>query len=390
LCDEKSGPVAMVSKSDILNAGILIVDDQQPNVLLLERMLRGAGYVSIDSTTDPNEVCELHSKNHYDLILLDLQMPGMDGFQVMEGLKELETGGYLPVLVITAQPDHKLRALTAGAKDFVSKPFDLAEVLARVYNMLEVRLLHLETKHLYERAEEHSRALESDLRRAAEIQRALLPRQTPSLAGFELAASCIPAREVGGDFYDWRLYDSSLSLSLGDVMGKGIPAALLMATVVSSLRSIGGQTQPSVAIRSVSRTLESYFDGSGSFATLFHGRLDLARQRLSYVDAGHGLVFVRRADGSVEDLRPRSFPLGTVWNSRYRGGSTTIRAGDVLVAYSDGLAETQAGFIDQQTLACRIEGATSAQEMVDALCARPESAPAPSDDLTVLVLSCTE
>jgi adenylate cyclase len=108
-------------------------------------MLRGAGYVAIESTTDSNAGCELHRRNHYDLILLDLQMPGRDGFQVMESLKEIETGGYLPVLVITAQPDHKLRALKAGAKDFVSKPFDLAEVLIRVHNMLEVRLLHRES-----------------------------------------------------------------------------------------------------------------------------------------------------------------------------------------------------------------------------------------------------
>ena len=141
----------MISASDILQGKILIVDDMEANVLLLERMLRGAGYASIETTTDPLEVCELHRKNRYDLILLDLQMPGMDGFQVMQGLKEIETGGYLPVLVITAQPDHKLRALKAGAKDFVSKPFDLAEVLIRVYNMLEVRLLHLETKKLYDR-----------------------------------------------------------------------------------------------------------------------------------------------------------------------------------------------------------------------------------------------
>src|SRR6185436_18978238 len=112
-------------------------------------MLRGAGYVTIASTRNPHEVCELHRKNRYSLILLDLQMPGLDGFQVMDGLKEIETDGYLPVLVITAEPGHKLRALKAGAKDFVSKPFDLAEVLMRVHNMLEVRLLHLETKRLY-------------------------------------------------------------------------------------------------------------------------------------------------------------------------------------------------------------------------------------------------
>ncbi|MBA3024152.1 MAG: response regulator, partial [Sideroxydans sp.] len=137
----------MVNLSDILNTSILIVDDQEANVLLLERMLHGAGYTCVASTMDPLEVCELHRKNGYDLILLDLEMPGMDGFQVMEGLKEIETGGYLPVLVLTAQPAHKLRALEAGAKDFISKPFELAEVRARVYNMLEVRLLQMKTKN---------------------------------------------------------------------------------------------------------------------------------------------------------------------------------------------------------------------------------------------------
>jgi signal transduction histidine kinase len=144
----------MISSADVLRASILIVDDQKANVSLLEQMLHDAGYVSIASTMDPREVCELHSKNRYDLILLDLQMPGMDGFQVMEDLKKIETDGYLPVLVITALPGHKLRALKAGAKDFVSKPFDLGEVLIRVYNMLEVRLLHLEIKRLYNQVEE--------------------------------------------------------------------------------------------------------------------------------------------------------------------------------------------------------------------------------------------
>jgi adenylate cyclase len=141
----------MINADDILHGKILIVDDQRPNIALLEQMLSNAGYVSITSTTDPTKVCELHLLNRYDLILLDLQMPDMDGFQVMENLKEIETGGYLPVLVITAQPAHKLRALKAGAKDFVSKPFDLAEVLLRVHNMLEVRLLHMETRQLHER-----------------------------------------------------------------------------------------------------------------------------------------------------------------------------------------------------------------------------------------------
>ncbi len=138
----------MVSPSDILNGKVLIVDDQEANILLLERLLTGAGYVSVASTMDPNEVRELYLRNRYDLILLDLQMPGMDGFQVIESLKEIETDDYLPVLAITAHPDHKLRALSAGAKDFVSQPLDLSEVLVRVQNMLEIRLLHLKGKRL--------------------------------------------------------------------------------------------------------------------------------------------------------------------------------------------------------------------------------------------------
>jgi signal transduction histidine kinase len=136
----------MISSADILKASILIVDDQEANVTLLEQMLRDAGYVNIESTRDPHEVCALYRKNRHDVILLDLHMPGMDGFQVMEGLKKIETDDYLPVLVLSAQPDHKLRALKAGAKDFVSNPFELGEVLLRVYNLLEVRLLHLEAK----------------------------------------------------------------------------------------------------------------------------------------------------------------------------------------------------------------------------------------------------
>jgi diguanylate cyclase (GGDEF)-like protein/PAS domain S-box-containing protein len=139
----------VISTSDIHGAKVLIVDDQPSNILLLDLMLSGTGYSHIASTINPHEVCALHRENRYDLIILDVEMPGMDGFQVMEGLKELEKDGYLPVLVITAEPEHKLRALTAGAKDFISKPFDMTEVLTRVYNMLEVRLLHLETARLY-------------------------------------------------------------------------------------------------------------------------------------------------------------------------------------------------------------------------------------------------
>jgi PAS domain S-box-containing protein len=154
----------MIAEPEILNASILIVDDQEANVSLLEELLREAGYACVASTMNPHEVCALHRKNRYDLILLDLQMPGMDGFQVIEALKTNDADGYLPVLVITAQPGHKLRALQAGAKDFISKPFDLVEVKTRIHNMLEVRLL-------YRKLEDYNRVLEQTVReRTAELR----------------------------------------------------------------------------------------------------------------------------------------------------------------------------------------------------------------------------
>ena len=154
----------MVNAGDILGASILIVDDQETNVSLLEQLLSETGYTRVASTTNPQEVCALHRKNRYDLILLDLQMPRMDGFQVMEALKTNDADGYLPVLVITAQPGHKLRALQAGAKDFISKPFDLVEVKTRIHNMLEVRLL-------YRKLENYSKVLEETVQeRTAELR----------------------------------------------------------------------------------------------------------------------------------------------------------------------------------------------------------------------------
>lgn len=130
------------TKVEIYQASILIVDDQETNVALLMMLLDEAGYTDVTSTLNPEEVSELHRKNAYDLILLDLQMPGMDGFEVMAALNINQADDYLPVIVLTAQPNHKLRALRSGAKDFIAKPFDLVEVKTRIYNMLEVRLLY--------------------------------------------------------------------------------------------------------------------------------------------------------------------------------------------------------------------------------------------------------
>ena len=155
-----------ITAADIFQAKILIVDDQEPNVLLLEQLLLESGYTSVTTTMDPQAVCAQHQETDFDLILLDLQMPIMDGFEVMAALKADDANGYLPVLVLTAQPNHKLQALQAGAKDFISKPFDLVEVKTRIYNMLEVRLLYKQLEHTNNTLEETVQKRTAELTRS--------------------------------------------------------------------------------------------------------------------------------------------------------------------------------------------------------------------------------
>jgi PAS domain S-box-containing protein len=180
----------VIAAEDILAARILVVDDQSANVLLLTRMLDEVGYSNVTATMRPLEVCALHRKNRYDLILLDLQMPGMDGFQVMEGLKTNEADGYLPVIVLTAQPGHKLRALQSGAKDFISKPFDLIEVKTRIYNMIEVRLLYRQLEHFNAVLEQTVRERTAELRESEARYRSLT----------ELASDWYWEQDEGGSF----------------------------------------------------------------------------------------------------------------------------------------------------------------------------------------------
>lgn len=149
----------MIAKHDILKANILLVDDQLINIKLLEKMLRQVGFTSIFSTTHPQEVKTLYFDNEIDLILLDIRMPEMDGFDVMAQLQAEIENDYLPVLVVTAEltSQTRERALSSGAKDFITKPFDQAEVIQRIHNMLEVRLLHKQVKLQNETLEQQVR-----------------------------------------------------------------------------------------------------------------------------------------------------------------------------------------------------------------------------------------
>ncbi len=169
----------MLKPTDILKAEILIVDDEAPNLILLERSLRNAGYTSITATMNPFKVNELHRLNHYDLILLDIRMPGMDGFQVMESLKKTDTDDFFPpILVITAEPGHKEQALGAGAKDFITKPFELIEVLTRVHNMLETQLLRKEIEDHKEDNPALSNVIQRNIRKIIKVRQKAVREQS--------------------------------------------------------------------------------------------------------------------------------------------------------------------------------------------------------------------
>lgn len=243
------------------------------------------------------------------------------------------------------------------------------------------------------RASERERCLlQAELACAAEVQAKLLPRRYPELRGFDLAARCLPAHQVGGDFFDWlEVSPGHVALTLGDVMGNGLAAAMLMTTVRATIHAVAQQTHPARALKLAERALRVDLENSDRFVTLFHARLDTAARTLTFVDCGHGHAFLRRADGTVEELLPRGLPLGVPGSDPYEEGTVTFAPGDALVLYSDGLVDAYPDPPpDRYGLAARISGAADALKMVDILTAVPELTGPPPDDLTVLVLHCLE
>jgi two-component system, cell cycle response regulator len=211
----------MISESDIRAAKILIVDDQPVNVTVLEALLRGAGYTSVASTDDPRRVRELHRKHSFDLIVLDIEMPEMDGFEVMDALRDLEVDGVLPVLAVTGESGYKLRALKSGARDFVSKPFDMVEVVMRVRNLVEMRLLHAETRAYAKQIEDL--ALQDSLTGLAN-RRFIIERLRIALNGPRGASIAIAYLDLDG----FKQVNDTRGHGAGDELLKEVAARLLV------------------------------------------------------------------------------------------------------------------------------------------------------------------
>ncbi len=358
---------------------ILIVDDDLDTCSLLRARVMARGYEAEVASDGKTALTTLEERG-VDLVFLDVSMSGMSGLDVLE---QIRARGFDVAVVLTTafgSEEIAVEALRRGANDYLRKPFDRAEFHAVLDRTIAVLALARQNRRLRQQ-------LDAELARAAEVQTELLPREYPRVPGFEVAARCLPARQVGGDFYDWQLASGSLGLTVADVMGKGIPAALLMATVRAVLRATTAHNPPAVAVQTAAAVLATDLDRSGAFVTIFHAQLDLATGMLRYVDAGHGHLFVLRADKTITELSTWALPLGVSRDEEFPEGSVRIEHGDVLVIYSDGLTEAQPDLLGSRSrLAAHVAGATDAAGIVDRLVELATAAGPLPDDLTIVAL----
>ena len=358
----------------------LVVDDDADINRLLQVRLRGAGF-EVRSALDGEAALEEIENEQPDLMLLDVSMPGIGGLDVLSWIRDKQLD--IAVIMTTAFGSEvvAIDALRQGADDYLRKPFETAEFRAVVDRTTSRLVLRRQNERLREQ-------LDAELRRASVIQTQLLPSREPELAGYDIATACVPARVVGGDFYDWRKRDDEvLALALGDVMGKGMPAALLMATVRAALRPTIAHNDPAHAADLVSAAIEEDLDRTESFVTLVLLTLDPGHHRVDYVDAGHGLGIIRRRDGSFEDLQPSGLPIGIINSSRYIQHTFMLEEGDSLLLYSDGLQDCLGSEKEvEERLQDVLGRQLSAQETVSTLVNAARETEPLVDDVTLVLI----
>jgi sigma-B regulation protein RsbU (phosphoserine phosphatase) len=315
---------------------ILIADDQPDLLDALKLLLKGQG-IEYDAVTSPDAAVHALKSRPFDLVLMDLNYTGdttscREGIDLLTRVQELDR--LLPVIVMTGwgSVDLAVEAMRRGVRDFVQKPWDNAHLLATLRQEIE--------------AGRARRKLDADERRelaeALRIQTRLLPQQVPQIDGWELAVSWQPASGVGGDCFDIiRFSDTRLALTIADVVGKGIPAALLMSNLQAAVRAFASEAaEPQALCHQVNRILCGNI-AEGRFISFFYCVLDATAGLITYTNAGHYLPMLVRADGSVERLGVGGPVLGVLGDAEYEQASIAVGAGDRLVLFTDGLTEAR-------------------------------------------------
>ncbi len=381
-------------------ARIMVVDDVEVNRDLLSRRLQRMGHV-VTTANDGREALDLTSDPSWDLIMLDVMMPVLDGIGALTALKANEATRHIPVIMISANTELEtvVKCIELGAEDYLPKPFDPVLLRARVGASLE-------KKRLRDREQARAKRMQKELEVGARIQRDFLPESLPTVPGYQFAARFEPAREVGGDFYDaFRLPDGAVALVLGDVCDKGVGAALFMALFRSLIRAVSASQIGSHTVEMLeSRVLHAVtvtndyiantHGRANMFATLFVGALDPATGTIAYVNGGHEPPRVVRAHGTVRTMLPPTGPaVGMLPEIPFTAGTIVLEPGETLLVLTDGITESRAPngalFGDDATDALLTLPANSADALLDrvlgAVHAHAAGEPA-ADDVTLLAV----
>jgi sigma-B regulation protein RsbU (phosphoserine phosphatase) len=374
---------------------ILVVDDEPDMELVIRqkfrRQIREGEMTFVFASHGKHALERLQADPDIDLVLTDINMPEMDGLTLLSRIAETER--LLRSVVVSAYGDlRNIRtAMNRGAFDFVTKPIDFEDLeltIRRTWRELQA----------YKRAAEGQKQLTSlqhELDVARRIQEAALPRTFPRAEGWAFSASMVPAREVGGDFYDlFAIDDERIGLCIGDVSGKGVSAAMFMSVTRTLIKAIALRGEPAEAcIRTVNRLLypESLPE---MFVTAFYGILHRGTGELEYCNAGHNPPFVLRPGTPAPLERTGGVALCLVKDFPYRSRRVRLVPGDGLFLFTDGVTEAMNGarelFTDAR-LQTALEGAEGLapadviRQVLRAVAAFVEGAP-PSDDLTTLAL----
>ncbi|MCC7118125.1 MAG: SpoIIE family protein phosphatase [Anaerolineales bacterium] len=323
---------------------ILIVDDEPFNVDYLEQELEDLNYQTI-AAVNGKDALEKISAEKPDLVLLDIMMPILDGFSVLEKVKADAEIRNIPIIVISANNDlpNMVKGIELGAEDYLPKPFEPTLLKARIQSCLE-------KKHLRDLQNLYLKSLENELNIARDIQKEFLPAELPKVEGWEIAAYFKAAKEVAGDFYDaFILPDGNLAFVVADVCDKGIGAALYMTLFRSLIRATANASaaltpaqrlQHSVSLTNdyVAETHES----ANMFATIFIGILESQSGKLFYINGGNESALVAGKDGAVHaELACTGPVIGAIPGASFAVEEVELAADDLLVAFTDGIPDTQ-------------------------------------------------
>lgn len=357
-------------RTEAASENILIVDDTPANLRLLSQMLTEQGY-GVRAVTSGARALASARAAPPDLVLLDIKMPGMNGYEVCEHLKADPLTRHIPVIFISALDEiqDKVQAFAVGGVDYITKPFQFKEVLARTET-------HLSLRKLQKQLSDSNRKMEQELTLAGKVQSSFLPSELPATVGWQMAAALKPARQTSGDFYDTiALSDGRLGLVVADVVDKGVGAALFMTLSWILIRSYAMEypAEPQRVLHAVNDRILAEID-TGQFVTVFFGILDPATGTLVYCNAGHPPPYLYSAqDGDVpRPLSKTGMALGVTDTETWEQATTQLGPGDVLVLYSDGVTDAESvegASFGRERLESRVRASLgcSAQEILNSL-----------------------